>query len=548
LRDDTTPAEIQALDARYGIDLEPNSPESQSSKLMRATWLITKNSASLLDALRQDPHVEAAEPEVIFSVPERDADLKPELDTQKLIPATNSTGALGFLHRRFVPNDPRYGDQWNFKMVGAEPAWKRTRGKGIVVAVIDTGVAGTDSPRGKQARDFGQTNLVPGYDFIHHDEDPYDDNGHGTHVAGTIAESTNNKEGVAGLAFEASIMPLKVLTAEGWGSSSDIADAIRYAADHGANVINMSLGSYSPSEVIHVACRYAAKRGVVIVCAAGNGFGEGVGFPAAYPECIAVSSVGPNSNLAFYSSYGREVTLAAPGGDMMSVGEAGGILQNTVLSFDEGNPNDDYYFFQGTSMASPHVAATAALLMAQGIHDRARVRDILARSAMPKAPRLEYGAGILSADRATALAITQAHRYLLKSLLFLLLAGGLLLLLPGRPLPVRLVFLAALWIGCFAPDQIAVDVGADSPWNLIGFSALIPFMLFWEWEHGVGSQIVATLAAGFACCLSYALLMGLSPFTITTFGHTALLWTLTNIAACVLLAGAAWERGKVKEV
>jgi serine protease len=121
-------------------------------------------------------------------------------------------------------------------MVGAEAAWERARGKDVIVAVIDTGVAAKDSPRGKRARDFGQTRFARGYDFVHDDEDPYDDQGHGTHVAGTVAESTNNHEGVAGLAFEATILPLKVLSSQGSGTTTDVADAIRYAADKGARV------------------------------------------------------------------------------------------------------------------------------------------------------------------------------------------------------------------------------------------------------------------------------------------------------------------------
>ena len=203
------------------------------------------------------------------------------------------------------PNDPLYEKQWNFRMIDTEGAWERTRGKGAVVAVIDTGVT--------QARDFKQTKFTVGYDFVNKKVNADDDHGHGTHVAGTIAESTNNNEGVAGIAFEATIMPLKVLSAEGGGTSGDIADAIRFAADKGANIINMSLGSMYPSDVIHEACKYARKKGVTIVCAAGNSFREGVGYPAAFPECIAVSSVGPSGNLSKFSSWGKQVAIARTG-------------------------------------------------------------------------------------------------------------------------------------------------------------------------------------------------------------------------------------------
>src|ERR1043166_463245 len=144
-----------------------------------------------------------------------------------------------------------------------EKAGDVTRGKGAVVAVIDTGVAFENDSEGcYQAKDFANTGFVPGFDFIHDNNHPNDDQGHGTHVAGTIAESTHNKEGCAGIAPEAKIMPIKVLSKEGYGSSGDIADGIRFAADHGANVINMSLGSPFPSAILHAACQYAYKKGV----------------------------------------------------------------------------------------------------------------------------------------------------------------------------------------------------------------------------------------------------------------------------------------------
>ena len=247
-------------------------------------------------------------------------------------------------------------------MVKAEEAWEVTKGKGVVVAVIDTGVAYATSKKGTIARDFKETKFVKGLRFVNKDDNPYDDQGHGTHVAGTIAESTNNNEGVAGLAFEATIMPIKVLSARGGGTSADIGEGIRWAADHGAKIINMSLGGPYPDKIMGSACEYAYKKGVTIVCAAGNSGKEGVGYPGGFPECIAVSSVGPTGKLSFYSSWGKQVAIAAPGGDSEVGGPADGkILQNTVYQ-----GKDDYYAFQGTSMASPHVAAVAALIEVTG--------------------------------------------------------------------------------------------------------------------------------------------------------------------------------------
>jgi subtilisin family serine protease len=353
------------------------------------------------------------------------------------------------------PNDPRYDEQWNFQMVGAEEAWKHTRGKGVVVAVIDTGVAAKSTKRGKIARDFGSTTFTAGYDFVHNDKDPYDDHGHGTHVAGTIAESTNNGEGVAGWPTRRASCRSRSSPAQGYGTSSDIADAIRYAADNGANIINMSLGSNQPSDVIRKACQYARKKNVTIVCAAGNGFGEPVGYPAAFPECIAISSVGPSGNIATYSSYGKEVALAAPGGDMMESGDKrDGILQNTIITTRSGEKQDDYFPFQGTSMASPHAAAVAALVYSQGVTDPARIREVLTKTAAPKDDKNKYGAGILSASNATARAAAETAPKL-RHLLFV--GMGLLLLSAGGPirrrnLGLRAGMALALGAGFFAPD------------------------------------------------------------------------------------------------
>lgn len=527
LRDDARASDIRDLETRYDLDLEANSIHASDDNLLRATLRPEQDRESLLRALRNDKRVEVAEPEVVFTLPETESRFAAAGAQTPRLPST--TG--------FVPNDPRYPEQWNLRMIGAEAAWKRSRGRGAVVAVIDTGVAAKNSDRGKQAKDFGHTRFARGYDFVHNDDDPYDDHGHGTHVAGSIAESTDNKEGVAGLAFEATVMPIKVLSATGSGTSTDVADAIRFAADKGAHVINLSLGSLYPADVVHQAVKYALKKNVVIVCAAGNGFGEPVNYPAAFPECIAVSSVGPEGELAFYSSYGKQVALAAPGGDMTN-GSQNGILQNTVFPEAQGGKGDNYYHFQGTSMAAPHVAAAAALIVAQGVHDPARVRDLLQRSATPKKPELKYGAGVLSADKATAKAARQDTNTFLKHGLFAIVCIGFLVFVP-RHGAVGL----ALAIGSFGPDWFATYVGANSAWNLLGFSAIIPFLLFWEMEDRRGSRIVGALSLGVGLCLATNLMMGLLPFTQTVFGDRPLPWVAANLVAALAIALAAWRRG-----
>jgi serine protease len=249
----------------------------------------------------------------------------------------------------------------------------------VIVAVIDTGVAYQNYAEGQGRRktyyylapDLANTSFVAGYDFANNDDHPNDDEGHGTHVTGTIAQSTNNNLGVAGIAFETSIMPVKVLDSSGSGYYPDIADGIYFAADNGADVINMSLGGLSPSTVLEDAVAYAYSMGVTIVCAAGNNYGPVLSYPAAYNTyCIAVGATRYDQTLSYYSSYGAGLDLVAPGGDIYidqnNDGYSDGVLQQT---FGYNLSDWAYFFYQGTSMASPHVAGVAALLIANGNAD-----------------------------------------------------------------------------------------------------------------------------------------------------------------------------------
>lgn len=271
-----------------------------------------------------------------------------------------------------VPNDQYYQYQWNFDKQ-LEKIWDSNTGSGIVVAIIDTGVAYEnyrDFPnRFYIAPDLEGTSFVKGYDFVENDKHPNDDNGHGTHVAGTVAQTTNNKIGVAGMAYGVSIMPIKVMNSRGSGSYADIADGIRFAADNGADVINLSLGSDSPSNALKESLKYAYEKGVTIVAAAGNDGNRGVIYPAAYDDyVIAVGATRLDEKRTSYSNYGSSIDIVAPGGDLSvdqdNDGYGDGILQQTI-----GRNTRDfgYFFYQGTSMASPHVAAAAALIKASGV-------------------------------------------------------------------------------------------------------------------------------------------------------------------------------------
>lgn len=290
-----------------------------------------------------------------------------------------------------APNDPDYVKQWNLRSINVESAWEETKGAGMTVAVIDTGV--TVVP------DLEQTKFVKGYDFVNDKEEATDDNGHGTHVAGTIAQSTNNNYGVAGVAYEASIMPLKVLSGYGGGTVADIAEAIRFAADNGADVINLSLGGAGESQVLEEAVNYAYNKGVVVVAAAGNENHNSASYPARYPHVISVAATGPSGEKAPYSNFGAGVDISAPGGS-----ENGQILQETI---DPETGASMFAGFQGTSMASPHVAAVAALVKASGVETPDEIREVLIQSVrkVQEDPLNHFGAGHLDAAGAVKLAL-----------------------------------------------------------------------------------------------------------------------------------------------
>ena len=391
-RDDLSLQAIDRWDDHLGVSFHPNSPMAVDDKLMVASVESMPEPArqALLDELRADPRVEAADENIYYTMLGEPV-----------------AGPL------FTPNDPRYAEQWNMRMIGMPQAWEVTHGKGALVAVIDTGVAFETEAGAPVASDLKGIKYTKAYDFTKKKAKAYDDHGHGTHVTGTIAQATNNNHGVAGIAFEATIMPLKVLSAAGYGNLADIADAIRYAAENKADVINMSLGGPRGASVLRKACAFAHSQGVAIVCAAGNTGGQGVGYPAAYPECIAVSAVNPAGDLTFYSTWGKEVCIAAPGGEYRSPDDRqNGILQNTVFQ-----KKDVFEAWQGTSMASPHVAGVVALLVSQGVKGPEAIRARLQKTATPKGDPLKYGAGLLNAAAAvgaseaeTMVAAAPAHR------------------------------------------------------------------------------------------------------------------------------------------
>ncbi len=339
------------------------------------------------------------------------------------------------------PNDPGLAKtpggwsklQWNFVGefgVEAPGAWQNLMadhapgGQGVVVAVLDTGVAYANRRHFRVSPDFHRYQFVAGWDFVAHNRFPNDRNGHGTDVAGTIAEATDNGRGLTGLAYGVRIMPVRVLNGEGNGDAATIAKGVRFAVNHGARVINLSLefpGGITASDIPELisALRYAHRHRVVVVAAAGNEAHSSAAFPARAPNVIAVGATTEHGCLASYSNFGTGVTIVAPGGgpDANLPGDpncnpdlASGrdVFQVTFLGTSPrrfGIPGG----YEGTSMATPHVAATAALIIASGVLGRhptpAQVEARLIATARPLGGPSDsrlYGAGLLDAATATA--------------------------------------------------------------------------------------------------------------------------------------------------
>ena len=320
-----------------------------------------------------------------------------------------------------IPNDPSFPSQWGLTKINCPAAWDRTTGSpNIVVAVIDTGVD-LDHPelapllvQGTDMVDLG-TNPVPppGFrfegDFTGRDNDPQDEVGHGTHVAGTIACLSNNANGVAGVTWNCRIMPVRVLArivnvnnnadVRGTGSAADIAAGIRWAVDHGARVLNLSLGGPVDTQVERDAIAYAISRGAVVVVAMGNNGNNIPSYPAAYPDVVAVGAINQTDQRANFSNMGPHIDVVGPGVGVLS----------TV--WDNG-----FATMSGTSMATPHVAGVAALVLScnAGLTG-AQVADILRQTARPlrdnpadPVPNDQYGYGLVDAQAAVNRACPQA--------------------------------------------------------------------------------------------------------------------------------------------
>jgi len=312
------------------------------------------------------------------------------------------------------PNDPLSSEQYAIDQMNLTDAWTRSDGDGVVIAIIDTGID-LEHPDLKD-------NIVPGWDWVDDDDTPNDENGHGTHVAGSAAAIGNNLIGVIGMAPRAKIMPLKVLGADGSGNSEDIAEAILWAVDNGADVINLSLGGssdlvgriYNKVDPTNAAIVEADRRGVVVIAAAGNDDTFLTAYNTETPVLV-VNASNEVGETARFSNFGDPRAVSAPGARIMSTAPT---YRTTIWP----KGSDGYEELDGTSMASPQVAGIAALMVGRGESPR-DIRDNLINTASNPDNDPLLGAGIVQADAA----VQRSTRFEapLNVIFVLLIVGGI---------------------------------------------------------------------------------------------------------------------------
>lgn len=346
---DKLAANTRELDSNLGLTLV-QLPKEQNYQ----------NYFKTLQALRQNPNVEYVEPNFITKT-------------------------------QYIPDDPYYAFQWGPQVIHAESAWDKidpAKLANVTIAILDSGI--------NYNHEDLKSSIVRGYDIVNNDNNVNDVMGHGTHVAGIAAAVTNDGTGIAGIAGGCNIMPVKVLDDDGNGNDADIIKGIKYATDHGAQVINLSLGGPDSSNAIQEAVNYATNHGVSVVTAAGNENGP-IDTPGNCRGVITVGAIERNGTRASYSNFGPKLDVVAPGSDILS----------TYI----GTGPSGYTYFSGTSMAAPFVSGVVALIKAANPNlSPSEVTDIIHRSATDLGQHgfsNYYGYGLVNADKAVDLALQE---------------------------------------------------------------------------------------------------------------------------------------------
>jgi len=316
----------------------------------------------------------------------------PESQVEEKISELRNLSGIGLVEPDYpvqaldtFPNDPSFSSQYALTAIHAPQGWDVSTGSpSVTIAILDSGV------------DLNHLDLagkiLQGYDFVNNDNVPFDDYGHGTHVAGIAAALGNNGLGISGVSWGARILPVKILDASGNGTFSNVATGIIWATDQGAQIINMSLGGSGFSQILQDAVNYADSRGVLMIASSGNTNSTFVLYPARFSQVMAVAATDAGNQRASFSNYGAEVEIAAPGVNILSLWPGG------------------YNTLSGTSMAAPHVSGLAAILFGYE-NNAATIRNDMKASALDILPAgfdVYTGAGLIQMDAALALVISNS--------------------------------------------------------------------------------------------------------------------------------------------